>query len=125
MDPGVDTYPFYYPLAMLHGQETPTTLSFYEAPADTCLFGGPAVECSVEHAPGGSFLAFRTHLAGVKADGTPVSLGIYFSWTSNYNGTNGGAARTQSNTGVDPGSGTGGITPLDQQTTTTYPGTTV
>jgi hypothetical protein len=119
--PADNANPYYYDpySGELAGQETTTTLSFYDAPADPCLPGGTGGPCGGQTAPAGSSIAFTTHLVGVTASG-PVDLGIGFNWTSNFNGTAGGIATTKTGNGTDAGSGTGGITKGTVTTTTTY-----
>lgn len=119
------SYPFYYDpnSGELASHETTNVLSFSDTPADPCLPGGNSTGvqgCNGSNAPAGSSLGFTTHLAGVLADGSPVDLGIGFSWTSTFNGTSGGVATTKNDRPVDPGSGTGGITITGVQNTTNY-----
>lgn len=95
------------------GNETATTLSFYDSPADDCLPGGSGDSCGGSAAPAGTVLAFTTHLVGIIGN-TPsasvIDTGVGFSWTSTFNGTNGGIVVSNAFTPVDPGSGSGGIT---------------
>lgn len=96
----------------LPANETSTTLSFYDAPADSCLFGGSGAPCGGKTAPKGAVLGFTTHLVGIQGKlpgATVVDTGIGFSWTDSFNGTSGGISVTNSAQPVDPGSGTGGI----------------
>ncbi|HYA42116.1 MAG TPA: hypothetical protein VEF34_12480 [Syntrophobacteraceae bacterium] len=97
----------------LAANETQTTLSFYDAPADPCLHGGSGEPCGGKTAPAGAILGFTTHLVGIAGNLPGASVkdtGIGFSWTSSFNGTAGGIAVTNGYLPVDPGSGTGGIT---------------
>ncbi len=101
----------------LGANETTSALYYYDAPADPCLPGvSPQVAaqyCGGSTAPAGSVLAFTTHLVGIQGDSpnaTVVDTGIGFSWTSTFNGTNGGIAVLSATQPVDSGSGTGGIT---------------
>jgi hypothetical protein len=106
----------------LAANETSTTLSFYDAPADPCLPGGSG--CGGQTAPAGSKLAFTTHLVGIMGalpGATVVDTGIGFDWTDTFNGTAGGIAVINSRVPVDPGSGTGGITVTAYDPTTTLP----
>ncbi|MGH9823969.1 MAG: hypothetical protein ACREDR_12040 [Blastocatellia bacterium] len=129
------SFPFYFDPknGELAGQETPTTLSFSDAPADPCLpgpLGLPGVAwvlhssiraiCSNSLAPRGSSLGFKTHLAGVLPDGTAQDLGIGFTWADSFNGTFGGIATTKNTKPVDPGSGQGGAAISTVQKLTTY-----
>jgi hypothetical protein len=126
--PNAVILPVYYNLfttgsLSLTGNETATTLSFFDAPADPCLHGGSGLPCGGKTAPAGSKLAFTTHLVGITGalPGAGVlDTGIGFSWTDTYNGTSGGIAVTNSYRPVDPGSGTGGVTITQVNETTTY-----
>jgi len=103
--------------------ETATTLSFFDAPADPCLPGGSGAGCSGLTAPVGSNLAFTTHLVGIMGalpGASVIDTGIGFSWTDTYNGTSGGIAAINSFQPVDPGSGTGGITVTSVNEITNY-----
>jgi hypothetical protein len=96
----------------LAANQTATTLSFFDAPADSCLPGGSGAPCGGHTAPRGSKLAFRTHLVGIQGflpGANVVDTGIGFAWTDTYNGTSGGISVINSATPVDPGSGTGEI----------------
>ena len=111
-------------------------LHAFDAPADACIsenvLGLPVpspaylLSADVRAACGQSitgineYIGFTTHLAGIKADGTPFDLGIGYTWTSNFNGTFGGISTTASTGPVDPGSGTGGITVINVNETTSY-----
>ena len=128
-NPAWNSYPYYWdpnstsqPWS-LSTYDTGTSLSFYDSPADPCLAGGNSTNvkgCMGAHAPAGSVIAFSTDLVGIQPDGTPMDLGIGFTWTDNYNGTSGGVATTASVGPVDPGSGTGSITITGVQNTTSY-----
>jgi hypothetical protein len=122
-----NSYPYYYDYlnGELQSHETSTTLSFADAPADSCLFGGKAINCGGKTAPPGSKIAFSTHLVGVNANGTPTDLGIGFTWTSNFNGTSGGTNVTKSSGVTDPASGTGSVTILSVQKISTLQGVTI
>jgi hypothetical protein len=93
-----------------------TTLNFFDAPADPCLFGGSIIAqlafCGGQSAPSVSALDFTTELVGVDSAGG-MHLLFDFTWIDTFNGTSGGIARTTSDVSVDPGSGTGGITVLE------------
>ena len=92
--------------------ESSTTLNFFDAPADTCLPGGTGQDCGGV-APNGSVLQFSTHLVGISGlfpNATVQDTGIGFTWFDTFNGTNGGISVLSARHGVDPGSGTGGIT---------------
>jgi hypothetical protein len=125
-------YPFYYnlftpasdPLSLAFN-ETSTTLSFYDAPANNCLPGGSGASCGGKTALRGSKLAFTTHLVGVLPDNSLQDLGIGFRWTDTFNGTSGGISVSNSYLPVDPGSGTGGIAIIDVQEITTFGGISV
>ena len=122
---------------------TPTSMRFFDAPADYCLpgaqnaattaaadrtkanggCGGPGVR-----APAGSTINFTTHLIGFQGlfpAASVVDTGIGFSWTSNYNGTNGSIAVLPSAKDVDAGSGTGGVAVTAYTGTPTYNGVSV
>ncbi len=108
--------------------ETSTTLSFFDAPADPCLPGGSGGPCGGKTAPAGSKLAFTTHLVGIAGalpGATVVDTGIGFDWTDTYNGTSGSIAVINSSVPVDPGSGTGGITVTAYNPTSTLPAVTI
>ncbi len=112
----------------LAANETDTTLSFYDSPADPCLPGGSGGFCGGMTAPAGSKLAFTTHLVGIARalpGATVVDTGIGFDWTDTYNGTAGGIAVINSSMPVDPGSGTGGITVTAYNPTSTLQPVTV
>ena len=118
------SYPFYYNInTELAGQEVGGyTLTFHDAPGEPCLPGGKAVNtaaCNFTSEPAGSYEGFTTHLAGVNSDGTATDLQIGFSYTSDYNGTTGGAYSNKSNLPAD-GNGTGGVTITGVQNTTNY-----
>jgi hypothetical protein len=112
----------------LAANETSTTLSFYDSPADPCLPGGGGGACGGQTAPAGSKLAFTTHLVGIAGalpGATVVDTGIGFDWTDTFNGTAGGIAVINSSVPVDPGSGTGGVTVTAYNPTTTLQAVTV
>jgi hypothetical protein len=113
MNLSYDPYPFVYPSSGLtagatctiHGNcplfpyvvnQSGTTLSMVDAPADQDLFPG-------------DFVAFSTSLVGVDYQGNAHTLSSW-SWKSTYNGTAGGVSQTASIYPIDPGSGTGGVT---------------
>jgi hypothetical protein len=107
----------------LAGNETTTTLSFFDAPADSCLPGGTGGPCRGRTAPVGSKLGFTTHLVGIAGalpGASVVDTGIGFSWTDTFNGTSGGISVINSSQPVDPGSGTGVVTITNSNETTTY-----
>jgi hypothetical protein len=117
----------------LDNNKTNFTLSAFDSPADPCISGplglpsvawltDPKVRavCGGSTTPRGSHLGFTTHLAGVKADGTGLDLGLGYTWTSNFNGTFGGIATTASYMPADPGSGEGGIIITSVKQTTDY-----
>ena len=146
-----DTQTSGYALSLDSPQNTisPNTLQFFDSPNNPCisgplgvpsfayLFGTTGVPASVYQAmcgnstpsslppysvtPASSYWYFTTHLAGVKANNTPLDFGIGFDWKSNFNGTFGGIATTSAIPGqpVDP-NGVGGITVTSVNTTTTY-----
>lgn len=134
-NPPNTAYPFYYNLfwpasnpLSLAANKTTTTLSFYDAPSDPCLPGTQSASvktianslCKGKRALKGSKLAFSTHLVGVNSDNSLVDLGIGFDWTDTFNGTSGGLAVTNTSLHADPNSGSGGITIIHEQKTTTY-----
>jgi hypothetical protein len=138
-NPAWVSFPFYWdpkttnqPWSLV-ANETPYTLSAFDSPKDPCLAGplglpsnawltSTAVRqiCGNRVSARGASIAFVTHLAGVKADGTGVDLGVGYTWTSNFNGTFGGIAQTASVQPADPGSGEGGITIVNVSQTTNY-----
>jgi hypothetical protein len=128
-NPSWNSYPYYFdpnttsqPWS-LSNWDNGTTLSFRDTPTDPCLPGGNSTGvrgCNGLNAPAGSHLGFTTHLVGILADGSPVDLGIGFSWTDTYNGTSGGISTLGNLLLVDPGSGNGGITVTGVQDTTNY-----
>jgi hypothetical protein len=127
---GDHSYPFYYDpkTGELASHETATTLSFSDTPSDPCLPGGSGSGCGGKTAPKGSKLAFSTHLVGVTGTGPGYSAtdtGISFSWTSTFNGTSGSTATTKNNLPPDPGSGTGGVTIVSVQPTSSLGGITI
>jgi len=112
----------------LAANETNTTVSFSDAPADPCLPGGSGGPCGGHTAPAGSKLGFTTHLVGIQGalpGANVVDTGIGFTWTDTFNGTSGGIAVINSVKPVDPGSGTGGITVTSVNEITTYQAVTV
>lgn len=133
--PNAVVLPVYYNLftpasnpLSLAANETSTTLSFFDGPADPCLHGGSGAPCGGKTAPAGSKLAFTTHLVGISGalpGATVVDTGIGFDWTDTFNGTSGGIAVINSSAPVDPGSGTGGITVTAYNPTTTLQSVTV
>ena len=109
------------PLSLIANQ-TATTLSFYDSPADTCLYGSLTSICGYT-APMGAVLSFSTHLVGVIGNDTNAIVqdtGIGFTWTDNFNGTSGGISVLNATHPVDPGSGTGGVTITSFNPNTTY-----
>lgn len=127
-NPPNDTYPFYYGPKLpdtnpysLAVNESANTLSFYDLPADHCLFGGAGFAdpaCGFGETGFGTYLGFDTQLVGINWYGSPVDLGIGFSWIDTFNGLVGGISTTRNDLPPDPGSGTGGIvvTSFDNQT---------
>ncbi|HUO37029.1 MAG TPA: hypothetical protein VMU34_03920 [Mycobacterium sp.] len=126
-----NSYPFYYDVATeLPGQQTSTTMSFGDRPADPCLPGGPSAnkaKCLNKVAPDGSAVSFVTHLAGVNSDGSATDLGIGFTWNSNYSGVAGQVSLKSPAAPAANGTGTGGvtITSVTPDTTYQYDGLTV
>jgi hypothetical protein len=101
--------------------ENVSTLYFYDAPADPCLYGGDNT-CGY-NAPPGQTLQFSTHLVGIVGvfpNATVQDTGIGFTWTDSFNGTSGGIAVSNSAHPVDPGSGTGGVTVTSVNQTASY-----
>ena len=71
----------------LAANQTFSTLSFYDSPADPCLYGSMLNSCGYT-APQGAVLAFQTHLVGVignDANAVVQDTGIGFTWTSSFN----------------------------------------
>ena len=102
--------------------ETATTLSFYDAPANSCLPGGGGYGCGAT-APAGSYMGFTTHLVGILGtypNATVVDTGIAFDWTDNFNGTSGGISVTNATHSVDAGSGKGSIAVTNSNSVSTY-----
>jgi hypothetical protein len=123
-----------------------TQLQFFDLPMDPCLPGpqdtkttagadaacGPLPPGGGPHsnrAPAGSTINFTTRLVGIKgpaplsaATASVIDTGIFFSWTSNYNGTSGGIAVLGNIAPTDPGSGSGGVTVTGYNGTSTYSG---
>jgi hypothetical protein len=101
----VNNYPYYYPLTDVAS----STLDFYDAPADTCLFALLSTDNGCGGAAAFLPLVFTTELVGITENG-PDDL-FDFSWTDSFNGTSlGGISTTFNDQPVDPGSGAGGIT---------------
>ncbi len=125
---GDNSYPFYYDprTGELQSQKTSaTTLSFFDAPGDSCLFGGSGGGCGGLTALRGKILAFTTRLVGVFGLFPGINaqdLGVGFTWTSSFNGTAGGVSITKNDLPTDPGSGTGGVAIIAVQRTTNYGG---
>ncbi len=130
MPPNAVELPVYYNLftassdpLSLAANETASSLSFFDAPADPCLPGGSGTLCGGKTAPAGSKLAFTTHLVGIVGalPGAGVlDTGVGFSWIDTFNGTSGGIAVLNAYLPVDRGSGTGGITITNVNGTTSY-----
>lgn len=98
------------------------TLTFHDAPGDTCLPGGLNVNtpyCSNSTAPSGSYMGFVTRLAGVKSDGSAKDLGIGFNWLTTYGGTTGGVEIAKTDLPAD-GNAPGGIAITAINETTHY-----
>jgi hypothetical protein len=93
--------------------ETPTQLSFFDAPNDPLL-------------PAGQTLNFTTLLVGLAPPGPEyavVPTGIGFTWTSNHKGATGGVTVSAVDpTGPIDSSGTGGTTITSVSQTATYTG---
>jgi hypothetical protein len=107
----------------LTSNETATTLSFFDAPANPCLHGGSGGPCGGKTAKVGSKMGFTTHLVGLMGllpGASVVDTGIGFSWASTYNGTSGSITVSRIDRPVDPGSGTGDITITTSNEVTSY-----
>jgi hypothetical protein len=81
---------------------TATTLNFFDAPADPCLFGGAGIPipCGFGAAKIQSYLEFETELVGIKNGQVvhfPNDLAVF--WADTFNG----------NAPLQPGGGSGGI----------------
>jgi hypothetical protein len=126
-------YPFYFAPFNGEGQESSSTLSFSDTPADPCLPGGNSAGvqgCNGKNAPAGSQLSFQTDLVGILpgfSAGTNcitlltcIDLGVGFSWTDSFNGTAGGISQTKGDLPIDPGSGLGGASLISITETTDY-----
>jgi hypothetical protein len=71
----------------------------------------------------GQYLGYTTQLVGVLPDNSLQSLGINFSWTSNYTGTSGGVGGppvTNRDLSLDSGNGKGGVTITGSNNITNY-----
>ncbi len=109
-------------LLSLIGNQTATTLSFFDSPANTCLYGSLKNDCGYT-APMGAVESFSTHLVGVignDSNAVVQDTGIGFTWNDNFNGTSGGVSVLSATHPVDPGSGTGGVTITSFNPNTTY-----
>ena len=121
-----NSYPYYYDAfsGELTSHETGgIILTFHDAPADPCKPGGGGAnkpQCGSTVQPAGSYTGFTTHLAGVNSNGSPTDLAIGFTWTSDFNGTAGGATLAKTDLPADVGSGTGGTGITSVTDTTTY-----
>lgn len=128
-NPAWNSYPFYFdpntttqPWSLINW-DNGTTLSIQDTPTNPCLAGGNSAGlrgCNGANAPAGKSVIFSTHLAGVLEDGSAVDLGVGYTWSSNFNGLSGGVVATSNLLPADPGSGTGGVTVIGVQSTTTY-----
>ena len=99
------------------------TAALADAHCGAAACGGNTVPGSHIRAPIGSRLAFTTELVGIVGDLPAAGVqgtGISFTWTSTFNGTNGGIAVTNVDQPVDPGSGSGGVTITSFRDTNTY-----
>ena len=143
-----NSYPFYYPSAMIAADETSgtptfcithsgsstgpcvtyainatnTALNFFDSPSDPCLAGGALVNkpaCGNTGARAGAYIGFTLHLAGIKSDGSAKDLGVGFSWTDNYNGGSSGSVSTGTTVAAG-GGGTGSATITAVSETTNY-----
>jgi len=90
-------------------------LCFHDAPADPCLAGGNpdlrAKYCGGNSAEPGAALLFSTALVGVNQAYPEGQVLKQWTWLDNFNGTADGFIVILSNPGgVDPGSGSGGVT---------------
>lgn len=92
---GWDSYPFFYDPKSngnswsLAEHETANTLSFFDAPSNSCLVGGTGQGCNGIVAEPSSDLRFTTTLVGVREDSSVVDL-YRWDWISTFNGTTGG-----------------------------------
>jgi hypothetical protein len=116
---GHNLYPVYFDMFTsgndwsLDSWEQVNTLGFRDTPKDSCLPGGKGIGCNGQTAPAGSVIRFITHLVGVTANSSGVSIvdtGIGFNWETNFNGTSGGVSKLNNTDPPDSGSGTGGVT---------------
>jgi hypothetical protein len=128
-NPAWNSFPFYWdphtttqPWS-LSKWDNGSTLEFQDAPSDVCLAGGRSFGvkgCERGNAAPGSALSFETHLVGILPDGSPLDLGIGFTWDDSHNGTSGGVSTTATVQPADPGSGTGGFTVTAETKVTSY-----
>jgi hypothetical protein len=93
------------------------TLNFSDNPKDPCLFGGAYAFkplCGGARANNGEFLAFKTSLVGILANGQPSDPLYTWKWKDDFNGVGIGGvfdvAKPGSAYPVDPQTGTGGVT---------------
>jgi hypothetical protein len=92
------------PLSLAAHKTSAYTMDFADAAADSCLSGSTDGT--------GKKLGFTTHLVGIVGalPGAVQDTGIGFSYTTTFNGVNGGISVRNVSTPVDSGSGTGGAT---------------
>lgn len=124
-----NSYPFYWDANSkgspwsLDQHEINNTLTFFDSPQDPCFVGGADAGtsiCNGKTAPAGSYVGFTTHLAGMSIAGTPVDLGIGFTWTDTFHGGSAGGISTATFLPADPTGGTGGITVTSVTAVTDY-----
>jgi hypothetical protein len=131
---------YWNPQTELSAHTTATTLSLVDTPADWCLPGPQSATIANlanqsfsaggcggvgVRAPAGSVVGFKTELVGLQGTAPNFSVvptGIFFTWTSSYNGSSGNTVATKNTKAPDPGSGTGGTTITGYNGTTTYAG---
>ncbi len=128
-NPAWNSFPFYFdphtttqPWS-LNKWDNGSTLQFHDTPSDRCLPGGNSAGvkgCDGANAAPGSALGFETHLVGILPDGSPLDLGIGFTWEATFNGSSSGINSTANLQVVDPGSGTGGNTVTAETKVTSY-----
>jgi hypothetical protein len=111
--PSQNAYPFYYNRSLV-----PTGCAYFDFELDKCTLhitenNGNTLsffdEPTLPLLPHGEFVGFKTRLVGIVSDSVAPVLAEW-TWTSTYNGDNGGIGQTASFSSASIANGTGGVT---------------